>query len=555
MNDTVKIAVVFLLVSIPLFFSSCIKEEFDPKKLNTDFVINPAVAAPLGYIHYELDEILKGSNRSWEITIGQDSLVYLEYESEVFSQKASELFQFSEIIHTGSVMNNSTLDLDLGLIDYSYNLAQTDTINLLLSGPDGPVHAEIDSIQVDTLIIDVNRHSQYPLRGKLILTSPKIRKKFGNVWAYWAAAVPVLGPTQTVTVENVTIILSHDHPDVNIVPIVFELRLDQARGVVPAGYSILNYSMITTDLNFKAIYGHLGKMNFRAGPQVIPIDFYTALQSGTFSFAEPRLKFNFENSFGIPLQIITTDIYATPSAGGPDIPIEGTGVPTSDNPVIINYPALADFGESANDSLIINHDEANLVYVMDKSPESITFGMEGLTNPDNEDTYNFVTNESRLKVISKLILPIYGYTGQMNIEDTVKYEFDDFFRNPPEEIKRMALRLNFTNGFPVDIISQIYFLDENRNRVDSVFDEEYIIHAGRDLDGDGKVEPMKSDPFEVELPRTKIDNIVLSRYIYFKGRLNTYNSDIPENYKFYSFYFLDAYIGVVGDLELNSTGN
>jgi len=143
----------------------------------------------------------------------------------------------------------------------------------------------------------------------------------------------------------------------------------------------------------------------------------------------------------------------------------------------------------------------------------------------------------------------------MNIEDTLIYEFDDFFRNPPEEIKRMALRLNFTNGFPVDIISQIYFLDENRNRVDSVFDEEYIIHAGRDLDGDGKVEPMKSDPFEVELPRTKIDNIVLSRYIYFKGRLNTYNSDIPENYKFYSFYFLDAYIGVVGDLELNSTGN
>ncbi len=551
MNILSKISVLLFLLAIPILFNSCIKEEFDPKKLDTEFVINPAVAAPLGYIHYDLDEILNESNRAWEITIGPDSLVYLEYEAEVFSQTASELLQFSEIIHTGSIMNNSKYELDLGLIDYSYNLAQTDTINLFLSGPD---YTEIDSIQVDSLIINVNRSSQYPLRGKLILTSPKIRKKFGDKWAYWAAAVPVLGPTQTVTVENVTIILSHDPPDVNIVPIVFELRLDQARGVVPEGYSILNYSMITTDLDFKAIYGHLGKMNFTTTPQEILIDFYTDLEEGTFNFAEPRLKFNFENSFGLPIQIITTDLYAT-SDDGTVTPIEGPGLPSSDNPLIINYPTLEEFGEYAHDSLIINHDEANLVEAMKLSPESITFGIEALTNPHDDDTYNFVTDESQLIVTSKLILPIYGYTELMNIEDTVMYEFDDFFQNPPEEIKRMALRLNFTNGFPVEIKSQIYLLDEYYNVVDSVFDEEYTIDAGRDQDGDGVVEPVKSDPIEVELSRTKIDHVTISRYLYFKGRLNTYNSDIPENYKFYSFYFLDAYIGVVGDLELNSTGN
>ena len=119
----------------------------------------------------------------------------------------------------------------------------------------------------------------------------------------------------------------------------------------------------------------------------------------------------------------------------------------------------------------------------------------------------------------------------------------------------MALRLNFTNGFPVDIRSQIYLLDGNQHIVDSIFDEEFTIKAGIDPDGDGMVEPTKSDPVEVELTRAKIDIVVISRYFYFKGRLNTLNSDIPENYKFYSFYFLDAYIGVVGDLELNSTGN
>ncbi len=170
-------------------------------------------------------------------------------------KQASELLEFSEISRSDSIINNSKYDLDLGLIGWYYDLKQTDTINLLLSGPDGPINSQIDSIQVDSLIIDVNRFSQYMLRGKMILTSPKIRKKYGNEWAYWAAAIPVLGPVQNVVAEDVTIILSHDPPDVNIVPLVFELRLDQSRGIVPAGHTILDYSFTTIDLDFDAIYG------------------------------------------------------------------------------------------------------------------------------------------------------------------------------------------------------------------------------------------------------------------------------------------------------------
>ncbi len=63
MKDRVKILALFFVVSLPLFFNSCIKEEFNAKKVDKEFVINPAVAAPLGYIHYELNEILDDSSR------------------------------------------------------------------------------------------------------------------------------------------------------------------------------------------------------------------------------------------------------------------------------------------------------------------------------------------------------------------------------------------------------------------------------------------------------------------------------------------------------------
>ncbi len=554
MRNPVKIIFALSITSVVLILNSCIKEEFDANKIDTEFVINPSVAAPLAYIHYELDEVLDDTGRSWNVRVESDSLILLEYETEVSSRKASELIEFSRITQTGSIMNNSGFDLELGLLDWAYDLSLKDTINLILNLPDGPVDTRIDSIQVDSLIINIDRNSEYPLRGWMLLRSSKIRKIIDDRWNYWETAVKIVGPTQTVTVTDVTIILSHDPPNFNMVPIEYKLKLDQARGTVPAGYPILNFTMNTIDLDFKAIYGFLGKMNFRIGPQENPIDFFTELKAGTFHFTEPRLQFNFENSFGMPVQIVTTDLYST-SQGGTTTEISGPGLPLPGNEWIINYPAIEDLGKAVDDSMIINYDEANLVEVIDASPVSISFGMEAGTNPQVEETFNFVTSESRLNVISKLILPIAGYTEFMNIEDSVMYEFSDFFQNPPEEIKSLSLRLNFINGFPVDISSQIYFLDESGNVVDSVFNSEYTIDAGQDLDGDGLVDPVESDPVEVEFPREKIDNMVLSRYFYFKGRLNTHNSDIPVPYKFYSFYFLDVYMGVIGDLELNSTGN
>jgi hypothetical protein len=239
---------------------------------------------------------------------------------------------------------------------------------------------------------------------------------------------------------------------------------------------------------------------------------------------------------------------------GNPVDIIGPGVPSVENVKVIKYPTLAQFGQTVLDSISLNNSNSNLKSAMQISPDRVVFDAEAVTNPSGNDTYNFLKDNSQLNITSKLILPVYGYTDFMTISDSVKYNFEDFFKNPPKEIKRMALRLIFRNGFPVDISSQIYLLDDNHNIVDSIFEEEYAIKAGADLDGDGLVEPIMSDPVEVELTREKIDNVAISRYLYFKGRVKTTDSDIPVSYKFYSFYFLDAYIGAVGELELNSTG-
>lgn len=550
MIDCFKIYRFLIFLVISVLFNTCIKEEFDPDKLDTEIIIHPGVAAPLGFIHYELEELLKDSLRPEGMIVDNDGFIRMVYEEEIFSFQASEFLQFSDIEHSGSINNNSPLPIDLSRIIVPF--IQTDTIEFNLSGSDGPDYTEIDSIKADSIVIVINLSSSYNLNGTLQISSPGIRKN-GEIWS---ATIPLNINGQSFILEGYTIILSNDPPDVNLAPIIYTMTLEGSSGTVPAGSPILNYTFGISDIDYSAIFGYLGIMYIRIDPQTLPISFFNFIVDGTFHFEQPELKLNFENSFGLPIQVIMTDFYAVSREGG-QIAITGDSVPSAGYQRIIHYPSLSEVGQTAYDSLLLNPDNTNLFDALESSPVSISFGVEAETNPSGNITDNFITDKSQYGVKAKLTLPLYGYADFMVMLDTLRFDFNDFFQNPPEEIQRLAFRLNFTNGLPINVYAQMYFTDENYAVLDSIFDEQRLIEAAVDTDGDGKVDPVQNDPIEAEFTRTKIDNISGTRYIFLTGRINTTNYDMvpPESVKFYKDYFIDAYIGVIGDIELNSTGN
>jgi hypothetical protein len=538
----------FLLLLTLSLLISCVKEDFDPDKLDTEIIIQPGVAAPLGYIHYELEEVLRDSLRPEGMIVDNDGFISMVYEEEIFSFQASEFLEFSDILHSGSINNDSPLPINLSLIQDP--LIQTDTIDFELSGSSGPDYTEIDSIIVDSLVIVIDLSSTYNLNGSLQISSPGIRKN----GAIWSVTIPLNSTGQSFNLEGYTIILSNNPPDVNLVPIIYTMTLQGSTGTVPAGSPILNYTFGINDLDYSVIFGYLGIMNITIDPRTFPISFFNSIIDGTFHFEQPELKLNFENSFGLPVQVIMTDFYAV-SREGDQIAITGDSVPSATYPRIIRYPSLSEVGQTAYDSLILTPDNTNLFEALESSPGSISFGVTAETNPSGNNE-NFITDSSQYRVKARLILPLYGYADFMLMLDTIRFDFEDFFQNPPEEIKRLAFRLNFTNGLPINVYTQMYFTDENYAVLDSIFDESHLIEAAEDNNGDGKVDPLQNDPVEVEFTRTKIDNISGARYILLYGSINTTNYDMipPENVKFYKDYFIDAYIGVIGDIELNSTG-
>jgi len=539
-----------------IVLAGCIKEKFDPDKLDTTFEFTPGVATPLGYIQYNLEEMLADPSTPDHLIIQNDKFIILEYEEEIFSFTASEGISIPEVSTSASIQNNLGYPIDLGVISPAPPITDTTTISLDLQGPD---YSEIDSIQVDTMELIFTINSSYNLTGNLEIYSPGIVKN----GAVWRTKIALENEVVTIGLEDYTIILNNEPPNVNQLTFIYTLTLDPdqpGEDIIPDGETILDFGIRLGTVDYNAIFGYLGQMMIEVDAQSFPISFFNSIVEGTFHFDDPSLTLISKNTYGIPIQVIITD-FAAVLKDDSRMAITGNGVPSASNPFNIDYPSLNQVGETIYDSVKLTSLNTNLFTVLEGNPREISFGVEGMTNPKGKivNLKNFVTKDSYFSVQARLTLPFEGYAEFMLVMDTLRFDFEDFYDNPSEEIKRLAFRLNITNGFPVNVYLQGYFLDESMEiRLDSLFDdmndEGRIVAAATDTDGDEKVDPYENEPIEIEFSREKIDNISGSKYLIFTGRINTTNFDAipPDIVKFYADYFLDGEIGIIADLEVNT---
>jgi hypothetical protein len=244
--------------------------------------------------------------------------------------------------------------------------------------------------------------------------------------------------------------------------------------------------------------------------------------------------------------------------GGEFTTIEGGNLPAIGVPTVLGYPLIGEEGDTKVDSFLLTSENSNLFTALETGPSELLMDIMGWINPLGTE-HNFVTDSSEYEVLLELFLPMYGYAENLMVKDTLDFVFRDFYKQPPEEIERLILRLNFINGFPVNVKVQAYFFDESDVLLDSLFhnpdDPARNIIAATDNDNDGKVEPLAMDPVEVELSRQQIDNISTSEYIIIYFTLTTPGADQvpPEKVRLYMDYFFEVFISAIAELDVNST--
>ncbi len=529
-------------VIILLFFTSCIKEEFDPDSISKQIKIQPAVAVPIGYINLTLDKYLADSLRPEQLTVDSSGFFTLLYHQNVYSLRADELLTFNTpLAQSGSFSNTTGFDIDLNLIPSA--LIYTDTLLLDLKF-DSPNGERIDSILIENANIDLSVTSNYNISGNLKITIPQLTKN----GAEYSKTTTINGFNSTAQIVDYKLSPLFKN-DSNLVELIVEATVQKSNANILDGTKFLDYNISLSGINYSVIYGYLGQPTITLPEQSFDLPFFEKILEGNFHFEEPQLSIRFQNSFGFPLSFsfLRFDAY-TKNQG--TMQVSGSRFPLTPNDKTILYPNLQQVGQTIADSLVLNPTNTNLFEVLEASPKQIIFEAQAQANKQNT-LYNFITDSSKLETDVEIKLPMYGYASFLVVQDTMDFRLTDFYNPETQKIKKMSFTLNFVNSFPVEADAQIYFYDAQRNLLDSMFSEPFKLPGGEDFDGDGKTDPTLSETIIVEIDSTKLNKIENGYYLLNKAKVHTANSDKnpPENVKFYSDYALRADLGAIFEFE------
>jgi hypothetical protein len=498
-----------------------------------------------------MDELLDSIN-STQISSGEDGFMNLIYQEQLESGTASDLVKIQPFDYTTGFENNLGIPIYLSAIPNSFSFSDTLWIPVTI-GIAG--NARIDSVIGVSMDLTVDFTTHFNLNGEVCVESEDIFDPQGN---FFSICRDINDPTSVYNLVNYKLRLTDTPADRSQIEVVYTIKLNPSAGIIQPGDPVVDFRVGISAIEYAVIYGYFGQFNLNLPPVNIPMDLYNPIYQGSFYFEDAELRVIFRNSFGIPVEM-TINEFGVTGRNGQFTTITGGSLPATGVPTILGYPRLGEEGQTKIDSFILNTGNSNLFAALETGPSELRLDADGLVNP-SDTVYNFVVDSSQYEVLLELFLPLNGYADNLVVKDTLDFVFNNFYSRPSQEIKRLILRLNFTNGFPLNVKVQSYFFDENDVLLDSLFhdpgDPASYIPAATDTDGDGKVEP-PGDPYivEVVLSRQQIDNISSSIYMVVYYTLTTPGADQnpPVNVQFYMDYFFQVHVGAIGELDVNST--
>lgn len=485
--------IVFLLSCIAVF-SACQKPE--------TIAVSPEFAVPLINSSLSIQDILEQTDTDDVVSVGSDNFITLNYE--------------------GVLLN-------------------TDTVQLI----------EIPAFAVPQII----PIQSVPLPFPADVDIHKIELKGGKIYINFEVPIAATGNVTT------TIVLSNFKNNGNTLSLTtvtngsathqdsFDLAgydIDFTSGNFTSSYTATDANNVPTTLSsfimdfprleYDYIEGYFGIRDFTIPTQNLSIDLFEQWKAGKVTFTEPKIRLVFDNSYGFPLRINFDTLQAiTRDQGNFDIVSFGL---IDRN---INYPQLSERGQEKQTNINLNKNNSNIVDAFEAAPYGLRYQFSGVANPNaNPAIIGFATDESKLTIGVIAELPLEGAIENFTVIDT--FDLDLTSGDIPEG--EIEFKIIASNGFPLDIDLQCYFLDKADETIDSMFVENGVsLIQAAPIDNNGKVTtPLETITFrgftldQVRQIRQGTKKIVL------QGRFNTTNNGMTD-IKLYSEYELGLKIG------------
>jgi hypothetical protein len=155
----------------------------------------------------------------------------------------------------------------------------------------------------------------------------------------------------------------------------------------------------------------------------------------------------------------------------------------------IQVAAAPAFNNASKTTILLDKNNSNFPAIVNNKPIKVSYQGSFKSNPQGKTAVrNFSTDTSQVLIDGRVEFPLWGTAKDFSLSDTFDLGLEDADKD--KVVDWALIRLNVTNGFPVEISTQGYFYDSiTQTVVDSLFatpSAQQII-PGAQVDASGNV--------------------------------------------------------------------
>jgi hypothetical protein len=315
----------------------------------------------------------------------------------------------------------------------------------------------------------------------------------------------------------------------------------------PGTVRVYNYDSLITNITFEKVVpnyasGYFGQTTVTAGPETTPFSIFSKVIGGSLQIEDVKIDLQLQNGIGVDARLNINNLTSINTRTGTSIPLMHPVIGSNIN---INRAWLDNAGSlvrTAN-SYTLTPQNSNIKQFLENLPDKVSYSLKADVNPlgDVSGHRDFILYGEGLKANLNIELPLSLIASNLALADTLDLSID---QQQADKIKQGTFTLFANNGFPFDAAVQLYILDANSNRVDSIMPLiDHIDEApvGTDL----KVISKKLTKLVIPVNESRMRVLLHSKKLLLVTTFNT--TAQPSYIKIYSDYTID--LKLTGDFD------
>jgi hypothetical protein len=462
-------------------------------KIKTDEYA-PELAVPLIDANFTVQDILDNFETGGYVGVGNDGIIRLVYQGKVLQLTGDSLFSLPSVPATDIPLISGGPNVNVPFPSANGEKLneirfKNGTMKLKFKNP-----SSVETVNVSITLADFTKNGQSLSVSKTLAPNQTLTENIAM------AGYKVLFTNGQF---NLAYTVSSNLPLNQQVTFTFELQQPK----------------------YAYVEGNFKQMGFNFPLDSVGLDIFRNLKAGNVQFTDPRVTFNFNNSYGIPLRISANQLSSLTQLNGWmnfSAPPYFNAV-TGKHEFNFAYPSMSEIGQSKNTAIYLNNTTSNMGAVISNLPYRVVYDLSVETNPDDLPDNFFITDTSRLAIDVKVELPFTGKAKESVLRDSFDVSFDAF-----KLLKTAGFKAVVENSFPLSGGIQLYFCEKNGTVLDSMFLTSSSLFTAADVDANGHVIAPTKTISEAYFDEVRFAKVKTSKLIKLKATMSSLQNGQKE---------------------------